>query len=125
MHSPGVSETDHAWRPAAKVAKLVYALDLGSSPACGLGVRVPPFAPVSPAPVAECATITERVITELAVAAGGSDLLPTRILAVVADSGVSAWGQGESLANSAEPVPVDAKTQWRLSTDEIRLSPLA
>ena len=29
----------------AKVAKLVYALDLGSSAREGVGVRVPPFAP--------------------------------------------------------------------------------
>ena len=32
-------------RQSAKVAELVYALDLGSSARKGLGVRVPPFAP--------------------------------------------------------------------------------
>ena len=32
-------------RSRAKVAELAYALDLGSSPVYGLGVRVPPFAP--------------------------------------------------------------------------------
>ena len=31
----------------AKVAELVDALDLGSSPVIGVGVRVPPFAPTS------------------------------------------------------------------------------
>jgi sulfur carrier protein len=34
-----------AARARAKVAELAYALDLGSSPVRGLGVRVPPFAP--------------------------------------------------------------------------------